>query len=697
MRERATLSGVLIAVAIVAVVLSRGGSAETIGREAVEAQPLRTPSASPARPTGTPTAAPQPGSVDEIVNRWTAAVQGIRSWRGRQVFATLLPDGSREPGLAAGGPTLRMPRLLSTDEVVRPGSPAAPGSPGWFWLRFTAHWELGDEITLLDASGGYRYYTWRNERHVPLPPSTAGGTYWLDDVDDRSLIAALRPSRNCPILGPSALPGPNTPRPTIPPPLDHPYQLVGFRELDGRQVAELLVVMPPNSGCHAYGFDGNRVFLDLATYLPYRLVVDRTFPQLQRGAPIEITIEDLAVNVPLADADFAVALPPDVVTIYELGYAVSGPLPELPTYASIAEAAADVDFPVYWPRGAAASHVGSGLLERFGVRYRTITGSFQSYGALITITQGRYPPGYTPELLPDAGNLPPTMLVSTGAVTRTVEIGGHRAIVAERPGTNQSRLTLDTGETIVQSTGAFDAREAIAWAGDLEPVAPDPAAPATVPTPVSGPVYPSPPSPGHEYYLGDRTAQSPATVSLAPRRDNRTAVYLFLRDTLPPDGGPSTEEPPRRANLRRGTCADPAASQSDVIPLNDYTLGTGVTTVDLPIERLTDGSYVVEVHPGPGQPADRYLCGELSPANRFVPNPNPSPHPTGFYSQPPPPAPAAVPPAPVPMPASAPPPVPLGPISTALPIAATTPGPPPPSQPGATLTSTPTATPTPYG
>ena len=174
---------------------------------------------------------------------------------------------------------------------------------------------------MYDGQHSYRYMSMLNQVYRPWPKDSNKDAYWMDDTDERGFFFLLQPAK----VG---------------------YNMVGRSRIDGREVIELVVSggnIIPN------GLDGTRVFLDAATYLPYRIVTypGGTSASTSQRMGLERTFTGLEINVPLNDSDFSIDLPSDVVTVYERAYMD----PPIVSYTSIEEAATQVDFPLYLPEG----------------------------------------------------------------------------------------------------------------------------------------------------------------------------------------------------------------------------------------------------------------------------------------------------------------------------------------------------------
>ncbi len=232
--------GVLVAACAAPVPSAPVGNAET---PSVVAVPTAT------QPPVLPIAEPNTEAVNlnDGLKRWADAYAVIRTLRGSQAIAIISEDGTR-PVLPEQTPFGDMGAPHSSDELY-------DKQAGHLRFHFVAHDAKGDVVTIWDGKNAYRYFSWLHEVYRPLPESYASGAYWIDDVDDQSLLMLLAPQRGS--KGEFQV----------------PFDLIGTRSLDNRKVIELLVKPSPNRGSYGlYGIEGNRFYLDAATFLPYRVL-----------------------------------------------------------------------------------------------------------------------------------------------------------------------------------------------------------------------------------------------------------------------------------------------------------------------------------------------------------------------------------------------------------------------------------------
>ena len=110
---------------------------------------------------------------ESVVARWKQAYESLHTIKGTHTFMQVLADGRREPRPTpdgTGGSLDRFPisneELYSIDHTRQ-----EPWAAKYF---ITSHTLLGDQVTSFDGQQSYRYSTWLNELHSPLPPGAAG-------------------------------------------------------------------------------------------------------------------------------------------------------------------------------------------------------------------------------------------------------------------------------------------------------------------------------------------------------------------------------------------------------------------------------------------------------------------------------------------------------------------------------------------
>jgi hypothetical protein len=306
-------------------------------------------------------AVPPAGDLVATLARWQAAFAAVVTVHGHQEALPVRADGTPAGSDAGQGTPLTSDELYemhTLDMTAR--------------YRFTAHQPAGDVTTLWDGTHAYRYWAARHEVYRPQPENV--NTYWSDDIDDHTLYVYLRPTQ--------AL-----------------YKLVGPRRLDGREVIKLLVV---KGNFAPQGLTGTQIFLDTATYLPYRVVIHPSdnIPAGQATGGLQRTFSPLEINGPVTAADFAADFPPDTVTVYEQAYMG----PRLAEYPDLRTAAQAADFPLYAP----PSLTGSTIYAQYFVE---IEGRRSPVIALNNgaILEGRYLPVQDLEIAADATATPQSM------------------------------------------------------------------------------------------------------------------------------------------------------------------------------------------------------------------------------------------------------------------------------------------------
>lgn len=365
----------------------------------------------------------EPVTVDEVLVRWTVAYDGIRNLRGSQRIVDLRAGGAGQSG--AGNLRAADPRglLRATDEVYeRQGDDIR--------YRVTAQFAVGDEITLWDGAHAARYRAWLHEIYRPLPESYAVGAYWVDDLDELSLLTLLAPVRGDSQAAPV-------------------YHLIGIHDLDGREVVELQV--KPGTNIIPFGTEGTRIYLDRVSFLPYRVVTPPT--RISGGVEIERTVTQLSINVGVDDDDFVLSLPPETITIYEKAPRA----PKLQIYPSVREAAQQVGFVLYLPGGSQPREVYTMyMVEQDGWRSPVVA---VEYSDGVTVLAGRYLPQYGREALDERVMGPP----------QAIEIDGQAAILrAGRYG--RSAVILERQGTQIEISGTLDGARALELARTLQPV-----------------------------------------------------------------------------------------------------------------------------------------------------------------------------------------------------------------------------------
>jgi hypothetical protein len=344
-------------------------------------------------------AGPPASSAAHILARWQAAFAALVTVRGQQEVVWVDPDGAPITANAGAGA-----RLL-TDEIYDMHRQDMTAR-----YRFTAHRPDGDVTTLWDGTHAYRYWAARHEVYRPQPENL--NTYWGDDLDGQALYSFLQPA-------PSG------------------YNLVGPRRLDGRAVIELVVA----TGNHGpQGMAGTKVFLDAATYLPYRVMTYPfgDMPGGQARAGLQRTFMNLEINGGVTAADFTADFPQGTVTVYEQAYMA----PRLAEYPDLRTAAQAADFPLYAP-----GDMLNGLMESssYAQYFVEIEGRRSPVIALNNgaILEGRYLPVQDREPNADATATP-----------LSLTLDGQPATL------DQGVLTVTRGPTHIRISGVQSAEQA---------------------------------------------------------------------------------------------------------------------------------------------------------------------------------------------------------------------------------------------
>lgn len=236
-----------------------------------------------------------PPTITEITAQWGEATRSIRTLRGSQTFHLLAADGSLQA--PAHQDDLWKGTALSTEEILSLDS-LSTSNPR-IRYRFTEHTTRGDLVMGWDGTRAYKHASWTNEVYYPLPegPDYGMNAYWLDDAGDMSIFEFLAPSMY---------------EKTV----EQIYDFVGTREIDGRQVYELVVKPGHNSSPN--GISGSHIFLEASTFLPYRSFGNGDPSNSNPNLPIHVhTATQLAVNPPLFEDDLTFTPPAGATIIYE--------------------------------------------------------------------------------------------------------------------------------------------------------------------------------------------------------------------------------------------------------------------------------------------------------------------------------------------------------------------------------------------
>lgn len=361
-------------------------------------------------------------ATEAVVDRWKKAAGAVRTYRVTHNFRYIRPDRTPEPvATFVAGRTEAYEYPITIDETA--DFAGATKQPPEMRYKVTVHYANQDITTLYDGKDAYRYDS-RNPTEVfsPLPESYAQNAYWIDDAGELSFFGYLYPEQVS-------------------------YELLGSTTQDGRNLLELLVVSG-NRG--PAGISGTRVFIDEATYLPYRVATYHTYEERKDG--LERTFGDLQVNVPLTNDDFQLQLPTDSVRVFEQAHWA----PSLPSYRTLEEAAANAGYTLFAPAGAMPTEVlTTNYVEKDGKRTPTL---FFEYGD-ISFTQGRY----LQHGLYKCGQSVP----DAGYTDSRVDIDGQTASLCVGP--SNTMLLVMVG-TLVLMEGFETEREAIEVVRTLLPV-----------------------------------------------------------------------------------------------------------------------------------------------------------------------------------------------------------------------------------
>ena len=359
--------------------------------------------------------------AEEALNRWKEAIRGVKSVRGSQLLMQIEPDGTRHPR-----PEDQYYGLIGTDERYD-GLDTPEVSPRYY---VAAHTRRGDFITSYDGREGYRTWTWMNDIFQPLPDTSASHAYWADDIDSTAFLHMLRPTRAT-------------------------YSYAGKRKLDGRSVVELVV----KQGNYADGgMTGTHVFLDEATYLPYRLSFYPTSKTSRAATGGERTFTRLEINIPMSDADFRPPFGADTRIIHEpvqpgwTGYTI-------PAFASVVEAQKEAGVPLFTPGGTWEGEVPVwGFVEQDGKRVPIV--SFMDG----TILEGVY----LPQITEDGTRFSMRASARLGEIESTsIKVGGLDAEWQTVNGTDLLRMVRDGTSIEIRASSQ---EEAIGIAEGLKPV-----------------------------------------------------------------------------------------------------------------------------------------------------------------------------------------------------------------------------------
>jgi hypothetical protein len=68
-----------------------------------------------------------------------------------------------------------------------------------------------------------------------------------------------------------------------------------------------------------------------------------------------------------------------------------------------------------------------------------------------------------------------------------------------------------------------------------------------------------------------------------------------------------------QGHVHIGTCDSPGSAVAPLEPIDTNANGNGesITTVELPLQRLTDGAHVVVYHEAGGSPGAPIICGQI--------------------------------------------------------------------------------------
>lgn len=373
-----------------------------------------------------------PLTVDEIPRRWGESLAAIRTIRGSQTFSVVAADGSLQP--QPHSEELRYGTILSTEEIVSIDSKDRRDAR--IRYHFREHTTRGDVVMGWDGERAYKYVSWANEVYYPLPEGPAYGmnAYWLDDAGDRSIFELLTPSMQDNLVNPI-------------------YDLIGAQELEGRQVLELVV--KPGNNSAPNGVEGNHIFIDASTFLPFRKIGSGLPARVLPNQPTYVvTANQLIINPTLADQDFRIEVPPNAHVIYE-----AAPFaPPLESFATAQEAASSVDYTLYLPPLAKIQQIRSlYLIEKDGKRHPVLAIHGDSSKGPFSLVQGVYLPS-TITMVNEKHEPPRSVFVNGNPATLYVTCCGGAQLFMERDGTQ------------IQVFGSIEENEVISIAEALVPV-----------------------------------------------------------------------------------------------------------------------------------------------------------------------------------------------------------------------------------
>jgi hypothetical protein len=370
-----------------------------------------------------------------IVDRWQDVALTIQSIRGTQVFAKLSPDGTRQPPLsdtyfAAIGSDEWYDRLQTRDgKQVR--------------YKVVFHNKRGDFTTLYDGKSAFRTWSWISEVYKPWPDSFASNAYWADDIDETAMLLYIFPA---------GTENANSLYDTI----NTRYHLVGRKQLDGRNVIELSIT---NGQLAPNGLKGTEVFLDEASYLPYRFVFHSQRSDGSGGQiATEVTFSRLDINGAVGDSDFSLNLSPSTPIIVEPAYMA----PEMPKYKTIQEAQTQTNLTLFEPADGIQGELGTAyFVEMNNTRSPAISLRSQN----VTIVEAAHIPAYSGD--PFAQRFG-DWLSNLQESVETVDLDGQQARWVT---SNQIQsLIIEKGGTRIDIAGAKTKEQAIEIARGLKPV-----------------------------------------------------------------------------------------------------------------------------------------------------------------------------------------------------------------------------------
>ena len=105
--------------------------------------------------------------------------------------------------------------------------------------------------------------------------------------------------------------------------------------------------------------------------------------------------------------------------------------------------------------------------------------------------------------------------------------------------------------------------------------------------------------------LGEQNASGESGTARLTAQGDKTKVVLDLRN---PSATMASETQP--AHIHKGTCAklDPTPAY----PLKNIVNGKSVTTVDVPLTKLLNGKYAVNIHRSAKQLKVYVVCGDIT-------------------------------------------------------------------------------------